>query len=58
MLIYSVQLKFEVIHIIKVSCEFLYLHDSKTFRIVDNSHKYLNFQRFFSGFHDCYPPSK
>ena len=42
----------------KVDYEFLYSHDSKTFQIMDNSHKYLNFRQLFSGIHDCYPLSK
>lgn len=51
-------IKFKVIHILKVFCEFLYTPDSKTFQIVDNSHKYLKSRLLFSGIHDCYPPSK
>lgn len=51
-------IKFKVIHILKVFCEFLYTPGSKTFQIVDNSHKYLKSRLFFSGIHDCYPLSK
>ena len=51
-------IKFKVIHILKAFGEFLYIPDSKTFQIVDNSHKYLKSRLLFSGIHDCYPPSK
>ena len=43
--------------LLKVFREFLYIPSCKTFQIVDNNHKYLNFGILFSGIYDCYPLS-